>query len=218
MSRKREGKTHLPTVFSIVLLIVFVGLSIIPDSPLRQKVFVVAPILLAIEILGLSVFAQIYSNSIHNADMADVNMYSYGLLSEATSKSKRMQDTYKKIAQGWLTASKGFRDIAKLRAHSFNLCVWSLIFLAVASAFAIFDCETYFYYFWLAFSALSLEFFLLALCIHAEGFDFKCFNKGFFTWTRTNPNLQRREYICKFICEHRWLDPDSDTGEMRSEE
>jgi len=207
---KREPRKVNYRIIILLVLAILALVVLFVWHICKQDQLTVLTVSLAIEVLGFSVFAQIYSNLIQSANTADANMHAYGLLSDIALKDSKEQATYKKIAQGWLTASKKFRGGAKLRAYSANSCLWSLLFLGITLVIFFFVAGWY----WLISFTVSFIFLGLAFLIYIFYLDYKWFK--FLGWKGIAPNLPRWNYVIKFIKEHPWLDADSDTAEIKN--
>jgi hypothetical protein len=85
---------------------------------LEQHGVLVIPVSLTLAALGFSIFGTIYSNLIHNAEMAEGNLIQRTVGTRAYSY--------------WCKASKNFRELAKLRAYTANLFFWSLVAIIVS--------------------------------------------------------------------------------------
>jgi hypothetical protein len=72
-------------------------------------------IIFTLAALGFSIFGSIYSNLVQNERIAEINKLQ-------SNKESRLY---------WVRISRHFRDLARSRAYSTNLCAWSLLFAIV---------------------------------------------------------------------------------------
>jgi len=82
---------------------------------LKQQGMPIIAVFLTLAALGFSIFGTIYSNLIHNAEMAEGNALQPNVILQAY----------------WLKASRRFRGLARSRAYSANLCFWSLLLIII---------------------------------------------------------------------------------------
>jgi len=102
---------------------------------------------LTLSALGFSIFASIYSNLLHTAEMADGNAL----------QGNEISKPY------WCKASNRLRNQVKLRAYSANCCFYSLISIIVCLAIIIACTETP--HWWLIPFGISIVFLIIALTV-----------------------------------------------------
>jgi small-conductance mechanosensitive channel len=86
------------------------------DQFMEQNGIPLIPISITLAALGFSIFSTIYSNLVHDAEMAEGNVF------QSSGTSYRY----------WRKASNNFRELARSRAYSANLCYLSLLFIIAA--------------------------------------------------------------------------------------
>ena len=91
-------------------------MSICLTQFLGEHGVLVITISLTLAALGFSIFGSIYSNLIHNAEMAKGNALQCNGISKAY----------------WLQVLRNFRRLARSRAITTNLCFWSLVLIIIA--------------------------------------------------------------------------------------
>ncbi len=97
---------------------------------IQEKKWEIFSALLAILVLGLSIFASSYSTLIQNAEMAEVNKKLSEKQAEMTSDDSE-RDIYSFTAGLWRGLELHFNHNANLRQHSISLCIYSLLFLLI---------------------------------------------------------------------------------------
>ena len=130
------------------------------------EVIVVISTFLAIEVLGFSIFASIYSNLTHNAEMADGNAL----------QGNEISILY------WRKLSNKLRGLARSRAYSANWCFWGLVasIITLATQFCL-----------IAFS-ISIIFLCIALALARFDLTSKKFGKRLLSIPcPINPNVKR---------------------------
>ena len=95
----------------------------------EENVIPIITISLTLAALGFSIFGTIYSNLIHNAEMAWGNMLQCNTGDTALSY--------------WRKAERNFRRLAKVRAYLANFCYLSLLFIIATLILYLFSCTCY---------------------------------------------------------------------------
>ena len=117
-------------------------------------------VFLTIAILIFSAYVTLRTSQLHGAYTADVNVYSYTRLADASSGE--IADVYEDTAKEWLKHSESRREFARIRCYSAVSCLWGLIFLGITFPFLLFSDRR----FWLISFIISVTFFTLAIVIH----------------------------------------------------
>ncbi len=139
---------------------------------IQAKKWEIFSALLAILVLGLSIFVSSYSTLTQNAEMAEVNK----ILSEKQAKMTSdpgERDIYNFTADLWRGLELHFGHNANLRQHSISLCIYSLLLLFITFILLFLG---KLHWAWIIPFTFSLLFFAFALSIYVFDLDWRVFD------------------------------------------